>query len=159
VLSPSWVFRPDTLNALIDAAPKAVTAEVVAVAPGPPLADDSKFHASSLPTQRISFAVTDQVYGQTPGTFALFKTGSEQVLLEGDPPYAVGERYLLFMEPRVDGQGSVEPNTFVPVSPDGRLRLINGAVQPVIEGPLGEKLKGKTVAEVKAAARTAKKEG
>jgi hypothetical protein len=134
--------------------------EATAVRPGPDLGDGSKAHPElALPTQRVSFAVEDRVYGDLPGEFDLFRVGSATFAVEGDPGYRVGERYLLFVEPRVDGAGQREEGTYVPVSPDGRLRVAGGQLTPTIEGQLGQKLRGRAVAEVKSEARSARNGG
>jgi hypothetical protein len=153
-MDATWVFRPKTLHELAKRAPNAVVATVTGVNSGPTLADGSEAHPDSgLETQRISFRTSDNFSGQMPAEFQLFKVGGSQAYMEGDPPYVVGEEYLLFVEKRVNGSGSIEPGTYVPVAPDGRLKVQQGKVKPVIEGPLGDKLRGQALAEIKRAVR------
>ena len=157
VLSGTWAFRPQTLAELVSKTPTVVVATVQAVNSGPPLVDGAE--DGGLPTQRIQFKVDDRVYGKAPDVFDLFKTGSGEEWIEGDPPYAAGEQYLLFLEPRINGDGSVEPDTYVPVAPDGRLKIDGDSVRREIAGFLAGKLDGDSVGSVKRAAEAAKKGG
>jgi hypothetical protein len=159
-IRPTWAMRATSVDQLANRAPVAVVAEVNSVRPGPELADDSKAHPGlGLPTERISFNVREGVYGDVPETFDLFRVGSASLAIEGDPAYKPGERYLLFVEPRVDGTGQREIGTYVPISPDGRLRVAEGRVNPTIDGDLGQRLRGRPLAEVKSEARSARKGG
>jgi hypothetical protein len=157
VLSGTWAFRPQTVAELVAKSPAVVAGTVVAISAGPPLTDGAE--DGGLPTQRIRITVDDRVYGDVPDTFELFKTGSNDRWIEGDPPYEVGERYVFFLQPRVNGDGSVEPDTYVPVAPDGRLKIDRDSVHQVIGGFLSEKLNGDSVGAVKRAAAAARKGG
>lgn len=102
-----------------------------------------------IPTLRNEFRNLETLAGSVESTFTLFKTGSSSVSLEGDPPYDVGQRYVLFIAPRNEGDG-----TYLPVGPDGRLREgSDGRIHALIKGPVGNALDGKSTAEVKAAVR------
>ena len=157
-MSATWVFRPATLNELVSRAPAAVVAEVTSVQSGPPLAADSKFHPQeTVPTQRIGFRAKDVWYGNVPVTFKLFKTGSGEFSIQGDPPYEVGERYVLFVRTWMNGAGEREVDTYVPLSPDGRLKIRDGGrLEPQIDGKLGSRLRGAHVEELKSQAQAGK---
>ena len=152
-VSASWAFRPRTVEELASRAKLVVEAEVTGVRRGAPMwpRGDSPY-ATAIPTQRIDVKVVDGVRGAaSPGDeLTLFKTGGERegmvLSLEGDPPYRESERYVLFLEPRGDG-------TFIPSAPDGRLRLGADGVEPLIEGPVGEALRGLDTTSVARAAR------
>jgi hypothetical protein len=153
-VSASWAFRPRTVEELADRAKLVVEAEVAGVRRGAPMwpRGDSP-HATAIPTQRIDLEVVDGLRGGAAAgdELTLFKTGGERggaaLSLEGDPPYREGERYVLFLEPRGDG-------TYIPSAPDGRLRLgADGEAEPLIEGPVGDALRGLDTASVARAAR------
>lgn len=158
MMSASWAFRPESLGELSDRAPIAVVAEVTGVAAGPPLSDQSEADPdSALSTQRIALRTQDTVYGDAPVAFELFKTGSESLALEGDPPYKVGESYLMFIKQRKGPDGAVVSGEYLPVAPDGRLRIRDSRIVPVINGPVGQRVRGQRLAEVKRTAREARK--
>ena len=143
----AWDERPDSVPELDQAAVSVVEAEVTGIDAGPSLVDPadpgSEHHA--IPTQRIAFDVLSVLDGPSPGDdLLLFKTGSEDAHLEGDPPYEAGERYVLFLRPR---EG--EPGTYLPIAPDGRVRLNDGDEGHLfIAGSVKQELEGATVAEI-----------
>jgi hypothetical protein len=145
-VSVVWDDRPDSVAELADDTTALVEADVVAVEDGPDLTsdfpgDDPAEHA--IPTQRISFHTVHVLDGGMPPTFKLFKTGSVDTHLQGDPAYATGERYVLFLRPYG------EPGTYVPAAPDGRIGLDSmGEADPVIGGPVSQELDGLTPEEI-----------
>lgn len=152
-LHVSWADRPEDVIAMIDRAPVVVEARVSAINPGTPLTsvetlDDGTQETVAIPTQRIAFRTLSTSKGAAPATFDLWKTGSENVAIEGDPPYAAGERYLLFMEPRLDGAGQPD-GSYIPVAPDGRLTVdADNVLHEVIDGPVGDTLEGQRLEAV-----------
>jgi hypothetical protein len=137
-----WAFRPRSLRALVEASRFAAIATVTGVEAGPPLPQGDP-NEPDTPTQRVAFEVTRRVLGRAPSRFTLFKTGSEEVWGEGDPPYVVGERYLLFVRKRRDDAGM-----YLPVAPDGRLRIVQGGlVESLIHGRIARLLAGLTMRE------------
>ena len=143
VASVVWDDRPETSAELAADSTSLVEARVTGVEAGPDLNDPLNDPDTAIPTQRITFETVDVLDGQIPETFRLFKTGSADVHLQGDPLYEVGESYVLFLEP----QG--EPGTYIPVAPDGRLELdAQHEADPVIGGPVGQELDGLTPAEI-----------
>jgi hypothetical protein len=146
VASAVWDTRPDSVDELADQATILVEAEVTAIEDGPDLVSDypgDDPDHDGIPTQRITFDVVEVFKGQIAPTFKLFKTGSDELHVEGDPLYEIGERYMLFLDP----QG--EPGTYLPAAPDGRLRLDHAEkAEPVIAGPVGSELEGLTPEQV-----------
>lgn len=132
-----WEERPDDVAELVQAARSVIEARVVEVAGGPELGATQG--DAGIPTQRISFEVLSTLDGPVPGpALRLLKAGTDDQYLANDPPYAVGERYVLFVEP-----WSLEAGTYVLAAPDGRARLnaqdeahlfIPGAVKSELEG-------------------------
>jgi hypothetical protein len=106
VTTAHWIIRPHSLRELADEGPAAILARVRAARPGPPLPDEG--HARRTPTQRVALAVEQRLLGNAPARIELFNTGSQTEWIEEDPPYSVGERYLLFVRPRRgDGRRAV----------------------------------------------------
>jgi len=141
-LRATWAFRPDSLKELADNAPLAVTATVAGVEPGEPLIaseDVGEPDEPSIPTQRIVFDVEEILYGSAPAQLVLLKTGSADTWIDDDPPYQVGERYLLLLT-----ESTSQPGLYVPPAPDGRMLVVDGVVQPLIAGPIAETLGGRT---------------
>ena len=138
-----WSERPGSVDELAGRAAAVVEAEVVSVVEGPPLPADDPEH--EIPTQRVTLATISVLDGASPGSeFVLFRTGSEELRLANDPPYELGERYVLFIRPR-DG----EPGTYLPVAPDGRLRIdAGGDAKAVIGGPVRREIEGRSVTEI-----------
>jgi hypothetical protein len=150
VASVVWNERPATVDELAADAAVLVEARVTAIADGPPLVSphpDEAPDEGQIPTQRVALETITALDGQIAPTFNVFKTGSADVHLQGDPLYEVGEAYVLFLEP----QG--EPGTWIPVAPDGRLALdAEGEAEPVIAGPVARDLQGLTPEQIDEAA-------
>ncbi len=104
---------------------------------------------------RIGLRTDDTLLGDAPAHFTIFKTGSQQLTVDDDPDYVVGAQYILFLTPRINGDGTEEPATYLPVAPDGRLRLTNDAAQASIDGPVANELSGRSIAEVEDAVAAA----
>lgn len=153
-----WDFRPQTVDEMAQRAEAIVVGRVVGVRPGPfiqPRGTQDSTGEGALPTQRISVHVSDSLDEglkiDAGSTVTLFRTGGTRetgvsLELEGDPEYRPGDRYVLFLRERDAGDG-----TLLPVAPDGRLSLdSDGQMMPLIEGPVGESLDGRTVRELEA---------
>jgi|GEM_PF-4728866 len=152
-LSVEWAFIPGGVPELTDAASAVVEVEVEAVRAGDDLVAQGAAEDGGdalTPTQRVDVRTLDTLSGSAPAQFTLFKLGSNDVYAEGDPPYEVGRHYVLFVRPRLadDGSGRHSDGTWLPAAPDGRLVEQGGTVEPLIEGPVGEQLDGKSVAAV-----------
>jgi len=138
-----WSERPQSVDELADLSESVVEAEVISIADGPPLPAEDPEH--EIPTERVTFKTVSVLDGASPGPqFLLFRTGSQELRLANDPPYEIGERYVLFIRPR---EG--EPGTYLPVAPDGRLRLDAGRdAEAMIGGPVGREVEGRSVPEI-----------
>ncbi len=159
-----WDYRPAELADLVAQTPAIVVAEVGAVRDGEPFVGepaDDEGGPISFPTQQVDVRVVRSLDGQAPGNFTLFKIGSAEEYPEGDPSYQVGERYLLFVRPRLGEDGGPHPDgTWLPVAPDGRLeRLPSGELDAVIEGEVAKELDGATVGEADQAIEAAEAGG
>jgi hypothetical protein len=156
VMGVAWEQRPDSVKELTDLTPSIVEADVAHITAGPDIVDLNPKEpggAVRVPTQRIVFSLVQLVDGASiPSVFTLFKTGSPDAYLKGDPLYTVGERYALFIRPRKN-----DPGTYVPVAPDGRLRESGkGRLDGFIPGPVLNALRGKTVNEMQRDVRNAR---
>lgn len=129
---------------MVRAAKMATLATVVAVADGPRLFSGAPDDLG-VPTQRITFESNGAFYERVPARFVLFKTGSQSLWGDGDPPYAVGERYLMFASRRPE-----DPGTFLNVVPDGRFRVRTGGfLESLVHGPVANALAGLTTGEAR----------
>lgn len=74
--------------------------------------------------------------------------GARRFILEGDPLYKVGEQYVLLLEngPR---------NQLRTVAPEGRFKVENGVVTPMVTNAATRELSGKPVAALESRIRTA----
>jgi hypothetical protein len=93
-------------------------ADIVVPAAGEPNGEDR------VPTQRIRFEVAKTYAGKIDTTFTLFHTGTDTRFIDGDPPYKLGETYVLFVQPKADAAGE-----HIVISPEGRFRLSNNRVE------------------------------
>jgi hypothetical protein len=80
------------LSQAIDLSSAIVYAQVTNVYAGPDIINGE----SIIPTQRIAFEVKNRLQGQIEDSFELFHTGNNEFVLEGDPRYKAGQRYVLF---------------------------------------------------------------
>jgi hypothetical protein len=150
--------EPRTLDELVEQADAAAEVTVTGIetrtenpSAEPPHADGSGL----VDKQRITFRVEDVVYGEPPADFTIEKLGSQAVAAEGDPPYQVGERYLLFLEPLPD------VGLYVRTSRTGRLKVKpDGTLETFVDFELARKFKDKGKDEVKRSIKDkAKKQG
>lgn len=90
---------------------------------------------AGIPTQRITLVAEERWFGSIPSRFTVFKTGSDSRWIEDDPPYKPGETYALYLTERDDG-------AYLPVAPDGRVKIVDGKAEPLIPGPVAEEIEG-----------------
>jgi hypothetical protein len=166
-LHASWQYKPRSVAEASAKADSIVEAEVVAVqrgadivtkAPGEPGDEDR------IPTQQVTLRVLKTQKGALKAgeTIQLFQTGgltvpttldkeppkdqvriqAKKVILEGDPPYVVGEQHLLMLD-----QG---PRGFLKtIAPQGRFKIEkNGTITPAIDDEVTAPLKGKGLVDL-----------
>jgi hypothetical protein len=140
----TWLFHPNSLGEARKQASAIITAQVVAVeqaadivvpVEGEPNGEDR------VPTQRITVAVLQALKGNLSQTITLFRTGTDSMAIEGDPAYQVGETYLLFVQPRED-----EAGIYRIIAPEGRFRVVNAQLEPMVHEGYAAAFRGKPVA-------------
>jgi len=167
-LHPSWAYNPRTMQEGGAKAQNIVHAEVVRVDRGKDIVTRLPEEPSGedrIPTQLITVKVLKSLKGslREGQLVQMFQTGgvvlpqvgpdgpkkeearvlgARQVVLEGDPPYQVGEQHLLLLD-----QG---PETLLKtIAPEGRFKVErDGTVTPTIENEATKGLKGRPLAEL-----------
>ncbi len=136
---PVWYYNPRTLGETFDLAGAIVVARVVAVHDAAdivvPVAglEDGEHR---VPNQRIAMQVLRTLKGDVGNEIEVFHTGNREFVLAGDPPYEIGERYLLFLMSRDDG-------SYLAVSPEGRYQVkARGRLEPASEKDFSVLLRG-----------------
>lgn len=131
-----WYNQPRDLSEALTMSDAVVYAEVVNVFDSRPIKREGG--ASDVPTQLVQFDVDRVLDGHVSSSFDLFHTGNDHYVLSGDPPYAVGERYVLFLSSREDG-------TYIVISPEGRYEVTDGFIDPVSDRMMAEALRDATI--------------
>lgn len=132
-----WYHNPRTLGEVADLAKAVVVARVEGVFDAPDIvvkAEGLENDEHRVPNQRIAFSAKRILQGSIEPSFDLFHTGNEHFVLAGDPPYKMGETYLLFLMPREDG-------SFLVVSPEGRYRVTGRGLGPMSERDFAQLLR------------------
>lgn len=127
-----WVNQPRSVAETIELSSAVVIARVANVWAGEdlvvPVEGLNEANENRVPTQRVQFDVENVLHGEIDGSFELFHTGNSDFVLEGDPPYQVGQLYVLFVQPR---EGDTN---YLAVSPEGRYDVMdNGLLLPASE--------------------------
>ena len=140
----TWHFHPTTLAEAQEQASAIITAQVVAVVQAAdlvvPVAGEPNGE-DRVPTQRITVEVLDALKGNVGQTLTLFRTGTDSTGIEGDPAYQVGETYVLFVQPKEDEAGSYRL-----IAPEGRFRVVNAQLEPMVDAGYAAAFRGKHVA-------------
>jgi hypothetical protein len=152
----TWAYQPDTLRDARDKARSIILAQVISAQQGNDLvvpAAGEPEGVDRLPTQRVTLKVLQAFKGgttvneqltlfQTGGTVTNTKGERAQLVLDGDPLYQSGERYLLML---VGG-----PNGMVrTIAPEGRYRYTNdGSLTPLVAGAVADEVKGKRLSNL-----------
>jgi hypothetical protein len=136
----TWYHTPQTLRETYELAEAVVVARVADVVDHeairvPVDKSISEDGYDDIPNQRVHFTVNRTVKGNVGGSFELFHTGNAEFVLEGDLPYEVGQRYVLFLLPREDG-------SYLVTSPEGRFQVIPDGLVPSSEREFAELLRG-----------------
>jgi hypothetical protein len=147
-LEVQWAFDPESLDSLVNESQAVVVARVDAVRPGEGLVLDPQAGVT-VPTQRIDLTVDQQISGQAPSSFSVFKLGGSGVQPSDDPAYEVGESYMLFVRPRLNDQltAPAADGTYLAVAPEGRYTVGSGQLDAVVSDPVADQLDGATVSE------------
>jgi hypothetical protein len=139
----NWISRPTTLREAAEQADAGGVVTVEAVQPGAPIvaAEDEV-----NPTVMVTMRVRDLWFGGLASTFTMKWLGTPgQGHMEGDPPYVVGQDYVIMLKKRGDGPW------YRPESPDGRIQIHQDRARPVIEGPIADTVKGWGLGKLKQA--------
>jgi hypothetical protein len=167
-LMPSWHRIPD-LESATELSDSVVTANVVKVRKSALRikAEGLPGNVDVIPGEVITLQVTsDDVKGQKKKgqTLELFHTGTSenqdgvaQLSIEHDPPYQVGEAYMLFTTtgPNVD-VGGQQVGTESIVSPEGRWKIDpRGNVSPMSDIGWAKQLDKRSVGELRTRAARA----
>lgn len=131
-----WYHNPRSLSDLAGLSTAVVVARVAGIYEAadivvPTEAFDEGEHR--VPNQRIAFEVERTLAGDVGRGFELFHTGNDEFVLESDPPFAIGESYLLFVMPRDDG-------SYLVVSPEGRYQVTKDGLEPASHREFAEVL-------------------
>ena len=142
----TWHFHPTALAEAQERASAIITAQVMAVTQAAdlvvPVAGEPNGE-DRVPTQRITVEVLDALKGNVGQTLTLFRTGTDSTGIEGDPAYKVGETYVLFMQPKEDEAGSYRL-----IAPEGRFRVVNAQLEPMVDAGYAAAFRGKHVADL-----------
>lgn len=133
-----WYHNPRTLAETMELASAVVVAKVSGVYDAADIVvpvDGLEDGEHRVPNQRIAFEVSRVLKGEIESTFDLFHTGNEEFVLAGDPPYQVGETYVLFVTPREDG-------SYLVVSPEGRFGVAETGLEPASNREFAGVLRG-----------------
>ena len=119
-----WYYTPQSVQEAYQLSTVAVLATVTQIEQTPDLvvlAQGEPEGVDRVPNQTITLAVNETFKGVGSKTIQVFHTGDAVRWADGDPAYAVGEQYVLFLLPREDGR-------YVLVAPEGRYAVANSAV-------------------------------
>lgn len=144
VVHALWYDHPRTLTDAVELSSAVVVARVAGVYDAPDIVvpvEGLENGEDRIPNQRIAFEVKKTIFGEVESSFDLFHTGNETYVLDGDPPYEMGKKYLLFLTPRDDG-------TYRVISPEGRFEVTRGGLEPASGEEYTQLLRGTTVREL-----------
>ncbi len=136
----AYTYYPSSLEDLRQKASAVVVARVVAVVQQP----DRITEGHRNPSQRVFFEAVKHIEGDLGEQFRLWHYGTDTICQRGDPPYHIGEIYVLFVLPM-----ETEPGTFYVPAPPARYQVVDDRLEPMRDEntPFAEALAGKTVAE------------
>jgi hypothetical protein len=141
VVHALWYDHPRSLVEAAEMASAVVVARVTGVYDAPDIVVPAKGLDNDehrVPNQRVAFEVTRAIRGKVEASFDLFHTGNATYVLDGDPPYEMGQRYLLFLTPREDG-------TYRAISPEGRYEITPHGLEPASREEFSQMLRGTSV--------------
>lgn len=136
-----WLSRPRSLREAVRRADAGAVVTVAGIADGEPVvAAPDEVNATKL----VTLAVRDRWFGALPAEVVVNWLGA------GDPPYAVGQDYVVLLDRRTDGPW------YRPEAPDGRIQIVDGRARPLIEGALAREVAGRSVADLERAVAAAR---
>jgi len=126
--------RPRSLKEMVNASAGVAWGEVTDVKQGDGLRSIGSGDAPTLPTQRVFFQRLELLKGDLPEKFEVLYVGGPGFMTDEDPPYRVGERYVMFLKPN-----PMRPGRYLRVAIDGRLKQIDKHFEGFVPGgPSGE---------------------
>ncbi len=154
-VSSLWRHHPTSWKELDAISTTIVVAQVTAVNQNQDFvkeipAEEGPGEDLRLKSQDIVLKVLRTLKGDPGDTVTVYYSGIGAYMRDGadpdpfianeDPPYSVGETYVLFLEPNTG-----KPGTYWIVSPEGRFRVVEGKLQPMSEEPFAAAMRGKRV--------------
>lgn len=141
-----WKFKPQDLNESKVVAKQVVTARVTGIEPGKDLVVKAPGEPSGeerIPTQRIRLEILKSHKGDRTSELVLFKTGNDECYALDDPPFTLGEVTVLFLVERAD-----EAGIYRLIAPEGRYKVENGKLVPMVHDGFAENWRGRTLDEL-----------
>lgn len=147
--SASWKNLASTLDDAVALSTAIVVARVTDTSPGPDIAvpaPDEPGGVDRVGVDIVGLTVERVLSGNAPASFALFHTATTRLYqissgyLDGDPPYVVGDRYVMFVRPGPNVGGmqlarSIAPEGRYTLSSDDTLHaLTQRGVSPQLDG-------------------------
>lgn len=127
-----WHSRPQNMREALDLSDAVVVARVIEVTDEPDLVvpvEGLHNNEHRVPNQLIGLEIRKTLFGSVySDEIALFHTGNENFVLDGDPPYEIGEFYVLFLTQREDGSYRV-------IAPEGRFLKTPAGLEPASDMP------------------------
>ena len=137
-----WHDRPNTLEEAMERSVAVVAGRVLRIGQGKDLVVPVEGLADGvdrIPTQRILFAVDRVLGGQLNArVIELFRTGNAEFVIAEDPPYAVGDRYVLFLT-------RADRGTYRPIAPEGRLKVTESGLESSSSREFMSELRGSSI--------------
>ena len=145
-IAVAWAQPSFDLRTLVRRSEAVVVADVIATRDVPQAPSD-ELHGPP-PVQHVLMRTVESLRGSMPASFLVYKTASPTFVLEGDPPYEAGERYVLFVHRREDAAGRFD-GTYLVNLPDGRYLVGAEGLRPTLPGPVQARLRGLQPADLR----------
>ncbi|HET9328758.1 MAG TPA: FlgD immunoglobulin-like domain containing protein [Candidatus Eisenbacteria bacterium] len=140
-----WHDRPNTMEEALSRSLAVVSGRVLRVNAGADLVNQVEGledGVDRIPTQRILFAVDKVIAGELKARVVeLFRTGNEDYILAEDPPYAEGERYVLFLT-------RADRGMYRTIAPEGRLKVTESGLELTSTREFMSELRGRSVESI-----------
>jgi hypothetical protein len=130
----TWRYRPRQMRDVWTRGRVVVVARVTSVTRGATIGSGDL----AMPTEVVDLAVERTLKGSRLTAVRVFHTGSGDRYADGDPPYRIGERWLLALRRQKAQRG-----VYLPVSPEGRYRVeADDTVSPAMPEGMSNDLRG-----------------